>query len=385
MNGRAAASDTAHDYLRSILLTPEAVRDFLAPTAPDGTHPNHGWTYDADLGWVHTGAVHVGDGVDGSATVYRYESDGARRVVNSAGDACRIHSYGNSFTHCDQVNDGETWQEYLAAHLREPVRNYGVGGYSVYQAYRRMRMIERRPGGGADYVILNIFDDDHFRNLDSWRRIRAGSRTMCGFTLPHLRVNVEQGTAVEFDNLLRTPKEVFKLCDPEWVLRTFSDDPVLRVMMSMHRARGPDATACEAAVGFGIPPHRSAEGRDATGHLRAHTEAAIFATIRVLEMTEGLLDRLGRKLLVMLSFGARNMIEALQGSERFDQRLLDFLSTRTYPVIDMRDAFVADDARSNLEPEAYLDRYYNGHHTPWGNFFTAWSAKDAIGSWIDSD
>ena len=29
------------------------------------------------------------------------------------------------------MNDGETWQEYLAAHLREPIRNYGVGGYSV--------------------------------------------------------------------------------------------------------------------------------------------------------------------------------------------------------------------------------------------------------------
>lgn len=155
------------EYLRSILPTRQVVRDFLAPSAPDGTHPNQGWTYDADLGWVHTDAVHAGDGVGGTTTTYRYEPDGARTSINGAAQPCRVHTYGNSFTHCDQVNDGETWQEHLAAHLGEPVRNYGVGGYSVYQAYRRLKVIETDPTRGADHVILNIFDDDHFRNLDA--------------------------------------------------------------------------------------------------------------------------------------------------------------------------------------------------------------------------
>ena len=27
--------------------------------------------------------------------------------------------------------DGKTWQEYLAAHLGEPLRNFGVGGFGV--------------------------------------------------------------------------------------------------------------------------------------------------------------------------------------------------------------------------------------------------------------
>lgn len=78
-----------------------------------------------------------------SRLVYDYEADGARKLVNCPERPCRVHSYGDSFTHCDQVSDGETWQECLAAHLREPIRNYGVGGYSVYQAYRRMRAVER--------------------------------------------------------------------------------------------------------------------------------------------------------------------------------------------------------------------------------------------------
>ena len=44
----------------------------------------------------------------------------------------------------------------MAATLGEPVRNFGVGGFSVYQAYRRMlREEEVVP---AEHIIFNIFD-----------------------------------------------------------------------------------------------------------------------------------------------------------------------------------------------------------------------------------
>src|SRR5207249_3561212 len=130
---------------------------------PENLSRHGGWVFDADVGWALCDAIRT-DGVDKSRTFYHYEPDGARRVVNSPDRDGRVHTYGDSFTHCDQVSDGETWQEYLAAHLQEPIRNYGVGGYSAYQAYCRMLKVEeRRP---AKYVILNIFDDDHYRNLD---------------------------------------------------------------------------------------------------------------------------------------------------------------------------------------------------------------------------
>lgn len=91
---------------------------------------NRGWTYDSELGWVLSDSVRS-DGIDGSSTFYHYEwttgpRTGCRKLVNAAGRRSRIHTYGDSFTHCDQVSDAETWQEYLAAHLQEPVENYGV-------------------------------------------------------------------------------------------------------------------------------------------------------------------------------------------------------------------------------------------------------------------
>ena len=89
-------------------------------------------------------------------------------------DQSRIASYGDSFTQCHQVSDGETWQETLAAHIGEPVQNFGVGGYGVYQAYLRLRRTELDVSGGASYVLFNVYDDDHARNLDAYRLLRLG-------------------------------------------------------------------------------------------------------------------------------------------------------------------------------------------------------------------
>src|SRR5262249_8240384 len=127
--------------------------------------------YDAEVGYVQ-GAGDFRDGVDGSVCTYRYDRLGARRMTAHADKPCPINTYGNSLTHCDEVSDGETWQEVLAAHLGEPMRNYGVSGYSVYQAYLRMKREEKR--SPARYVIFNIYDDDHYRNLTGWKRIRFG-------------------------------------------------------------------------------------------------------------------------------------------------------------------------------------------------------------------
>ena len=86
--------------------------------------------FDPELGYI-LGNYLPRDGMDGSSTISTVQKSGARtsHVYNHRN--CRINTYGNSFTQCHQVSDGETWQEYLAAHLGEPIRNFGMGGYGV--------------------------------------------------------------------------------------------------------------------------------------------------------------------------------------------------------------------------------------------------------------
>ena len=136
----------AREYLSKIVYTRRDVDDWFAGKAfPFGK-------YDGELGWLLRDA-RFPDGVDGSTSTYRYGRYDERQTVNSADLPCRINTYGNSFTQGHQVSDGETWQEVLAAHLGEPIRNFGVGAWSVYQAYLRMLREEAR--APAETLILN--------------------------------------------------------------------------------------------------------------------------------------------------------------------------------------------------------------------------------------
>ena len=152
---------TTREFLKGVTVTREIVDRYLDPNA-------HNWaTFDAELGYRIKKSF-IKNGVDGSYTLTHCGPGGERIMLNFADRACRVNTYGDSFTECHQVSNGETWQEYLAAHLGEPIRNFGVGGYGVYQAYRRM-LREEKTEASAEYVILNIWSDDHFRSIYKWR------------------------------------------------------------------------------------------------------------------------------------------------------------------------------------------------------------------------
>ena len=379
----SAFEERAREYLRSIRPSRQRVEDFITGEyGPRDKRPGEVFQYDSELGWVHHEAI-GSTGVDGSKVFYSYESDGARKVINFPGQSSRIRTYGNSFTHCSQANNNETWEEYLAAHIQEPVHNYGVGGYGVYQAYRRMLKVEKQISGG--YIILNIWDDDHYRNLDAWRSIRFGYGSRCGFTLPHLRVDVAKGRCQQRENISKTPNDLYKLCDEDYLWRTFKDDPVLKMVMAARRGGGNMSAELvhPVAVTFGIPDEKIADTAMAKRIKKIHTEAALFATQNVVTWAEEFAGDTGKKLMIMLSFGRGNVARHLSGEPRFDQDFVDWLKNRSCPVIDMLEAFAADYKRVKVDVDQYLKPFYNGHHTPKGNFFTAWAIKDRIVQWLN--
>lgn len=371
----------AREYLRSIMSTKAMVDHFImAKDAETGIPPDLGGImcnnaksiYDPEIGWVVCDGFRGGS-VDGSKGFYSYEANGARTVVNFPDKPSRLHTYGNSFTHCDQVSNGETWQEYLASHFQEPIKNYGIGGHSVYQAYRRMRIVEQ--GHPGEYIILNVWDDDHFRNLDAWRSIRMGREGR--FTLPHLKVNLETRSCEEIDNICPKPEDLYQLLDEDWVWETFKDDPVLKARMAQ-KGCGDNHAALEA---FGATDLANS-GSDAVVY-QAQTEAALFATRYVIGKAAAFCEKNGKKLLVLLSFSSRSIRQALANEPLFDQTFLDWLSTTEYNWFDLRDAFREDFTRHKVSIDDYLEPLYIGHHTPRGNFFFAWALKDRLVDWLD--
>ena len=336
----------ARDYLRTILYTPSEVDDWLADRAFPFSE------YDSELGYLHR-PWRRRDGIGRSISSYSYGESGARRMTRHADRPCRVNTYGDSFTHCDQVSDGETWQEVLAAHLGEPIRNFGVGGYSVYQAYLRMKREEARTPG--EYVVFNIYDDDHYRNLVSWQRIHFGTSPISFLpTCPHLRVDRAAGRFVECGNPCPTPESVHNLCDLDWVCETFGDD-----FMLAHRRSG-------------------GEWRERFTADSPLARAAIFASMRVVEKVEQFAVAHEKKVLYVLSYSAHNVVKRIRDGSRFDQEFVDFLERKGLTCVDLMAAHVDDYARFNTSVEDYLERYYIGHYNPLGNHFLAFAIKDRL-------
>jgi lysophospholipase L1-like esterase len=89
-------------------------------------------------------------------------------TLDPPGEMVRIAVFGDSFTHGEQVNNGETWPDQLDAMLDEAeVINFGVSGYGIDQAYLRWHHVGR--SYQPDIVILGLVDADVFRVVNVMR------------------------------------------------------------------------------------------------------------------------------------------------------------------------------------------------------------------------
>jgi hypothetical protein len=340
--------------------------------------------YDGEFGWLLNSSF-TKDGVDGSKCKYTYEGNGkgSRIMINYADKSCRINTYGNSFTQCHQVSDGETWQEILAAHLGEPLRNFGVGGWSVYQAY--LRMLREEAKSPAEYIVFNIYSDDHFRNLDAWRSIRV-QRIEGGFgevTLPYLEINIEENTITEHENPCPTAEDVYHLCDVDWVANRFKDDFVFNLMLSHRISANADNDAQydelkKLSTTFGINTRIDDAASINEISWKIHTDAAIFSSKRIVELIEEFAAENHKKVLYVLSYNSYEVGRMINEGERFDQEFIQYMDSTGLPYVDLMEKHMIDYQKYKCSVVDYLEQYFIGHYNPRGNFFHAWSIKDDL-------
>ena len=379
-----AENSQTREYLKSILYSREAVSAWIAGKVV------YGEEYHDVLGWVHNPRI-IQHGMDKSYALYEYDSNGARRVIAYDDRPCRINTYGDSFTSCEQVNDGETWQEMLAPHLYEPIRNFGIGGYSVYQSYRRMLLEESKTP--AEYIIFNIFNDDHYRNLTGWRNIRLGITPemrpeVSAPTLPYIKANPSTGEFIELENPCPTPQSVYRLCDVDWVYEQFKDNFVLRIILAQRnlRAGTPEksyspiqALAIEHGLNMTIDSSESlSEAID-----KLFTNAGIFASTRIVDKVEAYAAQHGKRVLYVLSYGDNILKDTLRTGKRFDQDFVDYLNEKSLPYVDLLEAHMADFKKYKINVDDYAGQYWIGHYSPRGNFFQAYAIKDKLVEMLD--
>lgn len=371
-------------FLTAATLSRVEVDRFLDPEVP-------AWArFDPELGYLPNDA-RVPDNVDGAVSEYRYGPWGERLQVNHPDRTARINTYGDSFTQCHQVSDGQTWQEVLAAHFLEPIRNFGVGGFGVFQAVRRLWRVEGTEAS-APNILLNIYFDDHYRNLDAYRLLRLGKWWReYDLSLPtsmfhanpwtHVRIDPATGVVTVRDNPCPTPESLYDLCDTDFMVECFGDDLVVEKLVADQTgdygyvARYEDLSG---ALGVRLEP-----GGDHRAAAHALWERSAFsATAQILGELRRDLESAGKRLLVLLTYPGSAVAEFLAGGRRPDAPVLESLRNLGIPFVDGLRLHADDYHSFSLSPQSYVDRYYTDHYTPLGNVNFAFMIKDRLVDWL---
>lgn len=363
--------------------------------------------FDPELGYVLKDYI-FRDGAEGSLSEYNYEKNGGhRKMINYADAPCRINTYGNSYTQCAQVNNGETWQEILAARFREPIRNFGVGGYGVYQAYIKLMRIEKT-NISAKNIILNIWDDDHLRNIDAARWIRVGwmlkdlprdtgdkptgeGYPVHGFPWNHLRYDLNMEDFVELPGFCKTAEELRKLVGKDNYYNIFKDDTVAHLYTIRQGGEAPVDELEKLAEAFGLKVNlRNPETR-AEDAGKLHDTYGFRSTMYLLDKLSAWASQEGRNLMVMLTYDVPAVTEFIKNGSRKDGAVIDYLEKKNIKYIDALDKAGSEYKKYNLDIDNFLNEFYVGrlgaqvfgHYNPKGNFWLAEAIKEEVLNWLE--
>src|SRR6185369_12894990 len=380
-----AQPPTFESYLRRSVVDRRTLDVFLSPDELS-------WAKFDPVTGYRLGNYLPRDGIGRSSTISTSRRDGARTAHAYVDKPCRINTYGDSFTLCHQVSDSETWQEYLAGHLGEPIRNFGMGGFGVYQAYRRM-IREEQTEHRAKYLIFYILGDDHVRSLLRCRHAAIypwwnddGGRAFHNNFWANIEMNLQTGQLEEHENRLPTPESVYKMTDPDWTVQALKDDLALYMFLYARGNVGDlDMTSVRKLathLGFNHQALQDANpGHEVIAQLL--DSYAFAATKAILSKAKDFAERNDKKLLVVLFDPYRVMKPLIEAKPRYDQAIVDFLHEHQFYYFDMNLVHVADFKNFSISFDQYMKRYFIGHYSPAGNHFFAYSIKDTVIAWLD--
>jgi hypothetical protein len=368
---------TLKDLIEEVRFVREELDDFL-----DHRQPNWGY-FEGELGYVHRSIVWK-DGVDGSYTRATYQPHGPRLLQRHAERPCRINTYGDSFTEGACVSDGETWQEVMAARLGEPVRNFGIGGHSSYQAYRRMRRIERTDARAGCLLLTLYLDEDSYRNLDRfrwvrwhrwWNQRRPDEKFRMVHANPgcHLRYDPGQRRFVEEENACPTEESLYRLTDPAFVHHLLAHDFTTQVVLAQKGYTVHDMgllRACAESIGL---PLRFADPDDCAAEAtRLHQEIATRSAIAVVELWMAFCAAEGRSGLIATASDQGWLANCARAERAPVHGVVEYLRARGIPHFDGPAWHAEDWVEQGPRLEASIAKLYNhGHYSPSGNFHFA--------------
>jgi len=127
----------------------------------------------------------------------------------------RIATFGDSFTHCEDVANSETWQEYMnGMNAAVETINFGVGAFGLDQAFLRYQHDGQQ--FNPHIVLIGFMSENIFRNVNTFRLFYLPNDSL---PLAKPRFSVENDTLVLRENSIQAIENYNKLLNnPQTVL-----------------------------------------------------------------------------------------------------------------------------------------------------------------------
>jgi hypothetical protein len=159
--------------------------------------------YDAKLGWER-----------------RFDTPYQERPLVVSYNKPLIATFGDSFTHCDQVKDHETWQTYLSDLLKADVYNFGSSGHGTDQVY--LKFLSHYPKIKTPIVTLGLITENINRIVNVYRPFYF-PKTLLWFTKPRFKLVKDQ--LILLENPIKSTEEYLrKLREPKFIESLGKDD-----------------------------------------------------------------------------------------------------------------------------------------------------------------
>lgn len=156
--------------------------------------------FDAELGWD-----------------MQYETEyGERPSSNNSGNI-RVITYGDSYTHCDEVGDSSTWQTFMEDRLTCRVLNFGVSAYGTDQAVMKFEDDTQT----AEVAVLGLIGENINRVVNRYRPYYS-LNTKIPLTKPRFQ---QIGSLLyRMENPIGNAEDLSRLGDPDFLASICTGD-----------------------------------------------------------------------------------------------------------------------------------------------------------------
>jgi len=298
---------------------------------------------------------------NGKATIYRANSQGLRGDEDYSlfrkDGVLRIETFGDSFTHGDEVDNSHTWQAYLEQlYPRYQVMNFGVGGYGPDQSFLRYKNEGRQ--FHPDCVLIGFMSENLARTVNVFRPFYSAatrlplSKPRFVFERERLRLLDNPLPSLEqYHALLATPLPVLeRLGEKDWFYQHRYRAGALDVLPSIRLAK--------------VIMYKSVEDRELS---YGHEAEAFRLSVEIIARFYNEVQGDSSVPVVLLFPGKNDMEDRLNDRTPPYESLKAALKERQVALIDLMGAFDCEELSDHFEE--YFQE--NGHYSPKANALVA--------------